>query len=281
MAPTQGLFKPPALPTVAIPTIPTPPASNNRIYIGSIHWDLSEEDVKSVFQTFGKIKNMSLMMNTETGKHKGYGFIEYDDPKAAEDAINLANGLELCGRPIKVGRAALGVTPPTTQLTAMPTINPNLTVPVVLPTATSLGLSATAINTAIAQKPEDSLSQEENITISGTQRYMIMQKLARGEIKTPSRVVVLLNMVTADEIDGELESEVTEECGKFGPVEKVVIYQEPQNEKDVVVKIFVMFRSSTDAQTAVSKLNNRWFGGRVIKAQLYDDSLFARQVYSG
>ena len=57
-----------------------------------------------------------------------------------------------------------------------------------------------------------------------------------------SRCIVLHNMITPEEVDDELEEEVTGECGKFGLVEKVVIYQEPSHTGDVV-KIFVLFQS--------------------------------------
>jgi poly(U)-binding-splicing factor PUF60 len=59
--------------------------------------------------------------------------------------------------------------------------------------------------------------------------------------------MVLRNMVGPDELDEELESEVTDECGKFGPVNRVIIYQERQSEEedaDIIVKIFVEFTSS-------------------------------------
>ena len=56
--------------------------------------------------------------------------------------------------------------------------------------------------------------------------------------------MVLRDMVSAEDLDEELESEVTDECGKFGDVKRVIIYQEKQSEADdaeVVVKIFVEF----------------------------------------
>ena len=56
--------------------------------------------------------------------------------------------------------------------------------------------------------------------------------------------MVLRNMVGPDDLDEELESEVTDECGKFGNVNRVIIYQEKQGEEDdaeVIVKIFVEF----------------------------------------
>jgi len=47
----------------------------NRIYVASVHPDLSDEDIKSVFEAFGKIKSCMLAREPTTGRHKGYGFI--------------------------------------------------------------------------------------------------------------------------------------------------------------------------------------------------------------
>ena len=58
--------------------------------------------------------------------------------------------------------------------------------------------------------------------------------------------MVLKNMVSADEVDEELESEITDECGRYGVVRKVVIYQERQGHEEdaeIIVKIFVAFSS--------------------------------------
>lgn len=55
-------------------------------------------------------------------------------------------------------------------------------------------------------------------------------------------------MVSVEDIDEDLETEVTEECSKYGTVKRVVIYQERQGEEDnadVIVKIFVQFDSSS------------------------------------
>ncbi len=62
-----------------------------------------------------------------------------------------------------------------------------------------------------------------------------------------SRVVVLRNMVSAEDLDEELEEEVTSECSKYGTVERVIIYQERQgmeDDADIIVKIFVVFSAS-------------------------------------
>ncbi len=58
----------------------------NRIYVACIHPDLSDDDIKSVFEAFGRIKSCMLAREPTTGKHKGFGFI--GEPKAL---------LTLCG----------------------------------------------------------------------------------------------------------------------------------------------------------------------------------------
>ena len=85
----------------------------NRIYIASIHPDLSETDIQSVFEAFGKIRSCTLAKDSATSKHKydilfiihefnisifrGYGFIEFDSVQAAHDAINSMNLFDLGG----------------------------------------------------------------------------------------------------------------------------------------------------------------------------------------
>ncbi|KAL5280307.1 PUF60.2 family protein [Megaselia abdita] len=89
--------------------------SYNRIYVASIHPDLSEEDIKSVFGAFGHILFCKL--------ERGYGFIEYSNKQDKDQAIGGINLLNLGGQLLRVGHA---ITPPNaimcpTTKSAMPT----------------------------------------------------------------------------------------------------------------------------------------------------------------
>lgn len=89
--------------------------------------------------------------------------------------------------------------------------------------------------------------------------------------------MVLRNMVGPEDIDDALEGEVTEECGKFGSVNRVIIYQEKQGEEedaDIIVKIFVEFSMASEMNKAIQALNDRWFGGRKVVAEVYDQDRF-------
>ncbi|KAF6269759.1 poly(U) binding splicing factor 60 [Rhinolophus ferrumequinum] len=119
------------------------------------------------------------------------------------------------------------------------------------------------------------LSEQEHMSISGSSaRHMVMQKLLR---KQESTVMVLRNMVDPKDIDDDLEGEVTEECGKFGAVNRVIIYQEKQGEEEdaeIIVKIFVEFSMASETHKAIQALNGRWFAGRKVVAEVYDQERF-------
>lgn len=408
----------------------------NRIYVASVHQDLTEQDIQSVFEAFGKIKMCKLQSGGIPGKHKGYGFIEYENYQSAQDAISSMNLFDLGGQYLRVGRA---ITPPNalqapTTASTMPTaaavaaaaatakiqamdavasnaialglgtpaavapvvpasvtetaalspvipppglaipaigtpglVTPSIlpqpvlaanapgvitgvtpvrppmiipppgvvTLPIVSPTlgavVTSVKTEATsspnskiitpvstvadlkpptsvpatvatsivqtaesAANDAQKQKLEElekklaeeqepqTLQQQENMMIKGTNaRHILMQKLMR---RTESSVIVLRNMVGVEDLDDDLESEVTDECGRYGVVNRVIIYQEKQSEDDdaeIIVKIFVEFSAPNEACSARDALNGRFFGGRIVKAELYDQTLYEAKDLSG
>jgi len=97
----------------------------NRIYIASIHKDLADDDIRSVFSAFGPIKSCELASAGVPGRHKGYGYIEYDTLQSAQEAISSMNLFDLGGQYLRVGRA---ITPPDTRnmgLNSTPTAMPS------------------------------------------------------------------------------------------------------------------------------------------------------------
>ncbi|XP_040577276.1 poly(U)-binding-splicing factor PUF60 [Lepeophtheirus salmonis] len=132
------------------------------------------------------------------------------------------------------------------------------------------------------QEPS-TLQQQENISIKGqSARHLVMQKLMRNSRE--SVVVLLKNMVNASEVDDELEEEIQDECSKFGEVSRVIIYQEKQSEEDdaeIIVKIFVEFKDHSSAKRAKDSLGGRFFGGKIVVAEIYDQDLYEHNDLSG
>jgi len=75
-----------------------------RIYVGCINYDTKEESVKQAFNAFGPIRSITMSWDPITQKHKGFAFVEFETPEAAQLAEEQMNGVLVCGRNIKVGR---------------------------------------------------------------------------------------------------------------------------------------------------------------------------------
>jgi len=74
----------------------------SRIYVGSINFEIKEDTIKQAFLPFGPIKSVNLSWDPITNKHKGFAFIEYDIPEAAQLSLEQMNGVMIGGRNIKV-----------------------------------------------------------------------------------------------------------------------------------------------------------------------------------
>ncbi|CAH8495900.1 unnamed protein product [Heterobilharzia americana] len=76
----------------------------SRIYVGSISFEIGEEEIRKTFSPFGPIKSVALSWDTVLQKHKGFAFVEFEVPEAASLALEQMNGYTLAGRNLKVGR---------------------------------------------------------------------------------------------------------------------------------------------------------------------------------
>lgn len=76
----------------------------SRIYVGSINFDLTESHLRQVFAEYGPIASINMSRDSATGKHKGFGFVEYAVPEAAALALDSMGGTMLGGRQLKLGR---------------------------------------------------------------------------------------------------------------------------------------------------------------------------------
>uniref|UniRef100_A0A8D1ACM7 RNA binding motif protein 23 n=2 Tax=Sus scrofa TaxID=9823 RepID=A0A8D1ACM7_PIG len=74
-----------------------------RLYVGSLHFNITEDMLRGIFEPFGKIDNIVLMKDSDTGRSKGYGFITFSDSECARRALEQLNGFELAGRPMRIG----------------------------------------------------------------------------------------------------------------------------------------------------------------------------------
>ncbi|KAL5111957.1 hypothetical protein TcWFU_004370 [Taenia crassiceps] len=76
----------------------------SRIYVGSISFEIGEEEIRKAFSPYGPIKSISLSWDSALQKHKGFAFVEFEVPEAASLVLEQMNGFMIAGRGIKVGR---------------------------------------------------------------------------------------------------------------------------------------------------------------------------------
>ncbi|MGE4504605.1 MAG: RNA recognition motif domain-containing protein [Desulfovibrionaceae bacterium] len=75
-----------------------------NIYVGNLPWSSTEEDVRNAFAAYGEVHGVKLVEDRETGRPRGFGFVEMDD-QGALAAIESLDGSDFGGRNIKVNEA--------------------------------------------------------------------------------------------------------------------------------------------------------------------------------
>lgn len=78
---------------------------NRRLYVGNLSYDMSNQDLETAFANHGTVQSATIINDRETGRSKGFGFVEMGTEEEAEAAIAAMNGAEIGGRTLKVNIA--------------------------------------------------------------------------------------------------------------------------------------------------------------------------------
>ena len=76
-----------------------------KVYCGNLGYDVSTADLEQLFAEYGTVKSAEVIADRDTGRSKGFGFVEMTNSSEAQAAINGLNDREIAGRPIKVNEA--------------------------------------------------------------------------------------------------------------------------------------------------------------------------------
>lgn len=237
------------------PGVTAPLPGSMQLYVGSLHFNLTESDVKQVFEPFGDLEFVDLHRDPLTGRSKGFAFVQYKRSEDARMALEAMDGFDLAGRQLKVN---------------------------------TVHEKGSAIR---YQSQSDSLDESGGGNLNAASRQALMQKLARidppkttttpmanlPKVAMQSRSVLLRNMFREPEVEEsdngpnwakELTDDVKQECGdKYGPVDFIKLEPDSQGE------IYVKFKTIESASKAVEGLNGRYFGGQAIQATFISDAI--------
>lgn len=219
---------------------------HNRLYVGSLQFHLTEDDLRQVFEPFGRLESVVINRDPETKQSNGFGFVQFVKPDDAKQALEHMNGYNLAGRQIRVGL-------------------------VTEKSGTQVDLDD---------------SDVAGFTLTQQSRVELMAKLAKshGDVFAPqekpsqptviaTRNILLKNMFNpAEETEPnwqqEIELDVKEECeNKYGKVMHIAVDVIDETEGHVYLK----FDTTLSSQNAVTGLNGRWFSGRQIEATFIPD----------
>lgn len=75
-----------------------------NIFVGNLPWSASEDELRDLFEAHGNVDSVRIITDRDTGRSRGFGFVEMDD-EGADEAIQALDGTEMGGRPLKVNQA--------------------------------------------------------------------------------------------------------------------------------------------------------------------------------
>lgn len=78
---------------------------SEKLYVGGLAWEVTNEHLKSTFETCGTVVEAVVITDRETGRSRGFGFVTMDSPASAQDAITALDGTEISGRAVSVNVA--------------------------------------------------------------------------------------------------------------------------------------------------------------------------------
>jgi len=266
-----------------------------RIYVGSLHYNITEAMLRGIFEPFGAIDSINLLKDPDTGLSRGYGFLSFTKSDDARRAIEQLNGFEIAGRPMKVAN----VTEKTTgaggneynMLDDIETKGINMgasgRIQLMAKLAEGTGFqipagAAQVLNPTLpppvplmGTEPDEAMMAAElarqamaSVETANAQPAAAPAADASTSANPPINTTcfMLTNMFdptseTNSEWESEIKDDVIDECSAHGGAVHVHV-DKTASQGNVYVKVL----NPTTASLAVNALHGRMFAGRVITA---------------
>jgi len=76
-----------------------------NIYVGNLPFELSEDDLRKAFESYGEVSTVKIVTDRYSGKSRGFAFVEMPDDTQGQEAIDQLNGKDLNGRSLRISKA--------------------------------------------------------------------------------------------------------------------------------------------------------------------------------
>jgi RNA recognition motif-containing protein len=78
---------------------------SKKLYVGNLPFSVTEDELRSLFEKHGGVQSVSVISDRDTGRPRGFGFVEMEDASQAESAMRALDGTQLGGRSLRVSEA--------------------------------------------------------------------------------------------------------------------------------------------------------------------------------
>ncbi|KAI9180164.1 hypothetical protein LWI28_001901 [Acer negundo] len=268
-----------------------------RLYVGNLHFNMTEDQLRQVFEPFGTVELVQLPFD-DTGHCKGFGFVQFARLEDARNALNLNGQLEIAGRAIKVsavtdqimldigtnagdfdddegGGLSLNARSRALLMQKLDRSGSSTTIPGSLGTAAN-NITGITLPLPPALGAPTSVSSLIPSIVPGSMPILPGQLGTGLQVPTttfptidaigiPSECVLLKNMFdptneTYEDFDMDIKEDVEGECSKFGKVKHIYV------EKNSAGFVYLRFENAQSAASAQQALHGRWFAGKMITA---------------
>ncbi|TDH70325.1 hypothetical protein CCR75_002238 [Bremia lactucae] len=262
----------------------------SRIYCGNLHTNITEDDLRIVFQSFGEVLSVTINRD-EMGRSKGFSFIQFSSPQEANFALSKGNGLELAGNHLRLGpvnenamrggnrgpggmldngatggrwkledEEGLGLSMNAQSRSALMAklAGNDVTLFPSMAGGTGAYNPATDVTNTMAataaQRAEQATALMSSTEIEGSESFCIVVKnmfdVYQEQKSGNSEWAV------------EIQQDVQEECTQYGPVLHTYVDKDKQGGL-----VYVLFGNVSSAVAAAKKLHGRWFNKRQISVR--------------
>ncbi|KAI3451045.1 hypothetical protein Pfo_007710 [Paulownia fortunei] len=257
-------------------------AADRKLYVGNLHFNMTEFQLRQIFEAFGPVELVQLPTDPETGHCKGFGFVQFAQLEHAKAAQSLNGKLEIAGRTIKVSSVTdhVGVQDSGTKTADFDDDDGG-----------GLALNAQSRALLMAKLDRSGVASrfrrgplgvpamnglapsQQAVTLPINAATMLptpvlptqVVSMAPEPIGAPSECLLLKNMFDptneADpEFDMDIRDDVQEECSKYGRVKHIYV------DKNSAGYVYLKFESMEAAARAQQAMHKRWFARRLISA---------------
>ncbi|XP_057501192.1 uncharacterized protein LOC130785130 isoform X1 [Actinidia eriantha] len=256
-------------------------AVDRKLYVGNLHFNMTEFQLKQIFEAFGPVELVQLPTDPETGHCKGFGFVQFGQLDHAKAAQSLNGKLEIAGRIIKVSSVTdhVGVQDSGAKAADFDDddgggLSLNAQSRALLMqkldrsgTATSIvgSLGAPVLNGTSSNQQAITLPINGQSAVPAPPVPALLAPVASEPIGKPSECLLLKNMFDpATEMDPEfdldIKEDVQEECSNYGHVKHIHV------DKNSAGYVYLRFDTVEAAGGAQQAMHGRWFARRLISA---------------